>query len=146
MEYFVGIALALSVGFMATIVGLDRDRSFYPTVMIVVASYYALFAVMGGSTHSLLAECIAAAVFVALSVAGFKRSLWLVVAGLAGHGVFDFIHGMLITNPGVPLWWPAFCGAYDVVAAMYLVALILRSRVAPAAISSATAATAASPD
>jgi hypothetical protein len=32
----------------------------------------------------------------------------------------------VIDNPGVPPWWPAFCGAYDVAAAVYL-AWLLRS-------------------
>jgi hypothetical protein len=27
-----------------------------------------------------------------MAVAGFKKSLWLIVAALAGHGVFDFFH------------------------------------------------------
>jgi hypothetical protein len=54
--------------------------------------------------------------FAALAVAGFKRKLWIVAAALAGHGVFDAVHGTLLTNPGVPVWWPAFCLAYDVTA------------------------------
>jgi hypothetical protein len=55
---------------------------------------------------------------------GFKRSPWLVVAGLAGHGVFDFFHGGLIANPGMPVYWPAFCGTYDVAAAVFLAWLL----------------------
>jgi hypothetical protein len=31
--------------------------------------------------------------FAALAVAGFKRKLWIVAAALAGHGVFDAVHG-----------------------------------------------------
>ena len=46
--------------------------------------------------------------------------MWLVAAGLALHGLFDFVHGHVVDNPGMPAWWPAFCGAYDVVAAIYL--------------------------
>jgi hypothetical protein len=98
-------------------VGLDRDRAFYPTVLIVVASLYVLFAVMGGSTHALVVELIVMTVFLLLAIAGFKVNMWLVVAGLAGHGVLDFFHGHIVSNPGVPDWWPAFCGAYDVAAA-----------------------------
>jgi hypothetical protein len=48
MEYVIGFALALAVVGAATMIGLDRERSFYPTVLIVIASYYVLFAVMGG--------------------------------------------------------------------------------------------------
>src|SRR5690349_15823046 len=120
MDLSIGVALAIAVGIFASFVGLDRDRAFYPTVMTVIASYYALFAVMGGSSSALFAESVAACAFVVLAVVGFKRSLWLVVVALAAHGVFDFVHGHLITDPGVPTWWPGFCLAYDVGAAAYL--------------------------
>ena len=126
MAYLVGAVLAFAVGVLATIVGLDRDRAFYPTVMVVIGSYYALFAVMGGSTHALLIEAAVATVFLAAALVGFKHSLWLVVAALATHSILDVFHGRLIANPGVPVWWPAFCLAYDGVAAGYLAFLLLR--------------------
>ena len=129
MGILVGAVLALSVGLSATYFGLDRDRAFYPTVMAVIASYYALFAVMGGSAHALAIESIVIVVFLGASIAGFRTSLWLVVAALAAHGVFDSIHGYLVENPGVPDWWAPFCLAYDVVAAAYLAWLLSRSRV-----------------
>jgi hypothetical protein len=120
MEFLIGAILALSVGLSATLIGFDRDRVFYPTVMGVIASYYALFAVMAGSIQVLMIELVVIVAFLGLSIAGFKRSLWLVVAALAAHGMFDLAHGHLIENPGVPPWWPHFCLAYDVVAAAYL--------------------------
>jgi ABC-type amino acid transport system permease subunit len=128
MSFLIGASLALLVGLFAAWIGLDRDRAFYPTVMIVIASYYVLFAVMGGSSHSLLTECAVMAAFVVASVAGFKRTPWLVVAALAAHGVLDFVHPHLISNPGVPVWWPGFCAAFDLVAACYLATLLIRSR------------------
>lgn len=127
MAYLVGALLALAVGGLGTLVGLDRDRAFYPTIMVVIASYYALFAVMGGSTHALLIEAAVAILFLAVSLVGFRYSLWLVVAALAAHGILDVFHGQLIANPGVPAWWPAFCLAYDEVAAGYLAFLLLRA-------------------
>lgn len=126
MAYLVGALLALAVSGMATLSRLDRDGAFYPTVMIVVASYYALFAVMGGSGHALGVEIAVITVFLAASLVGFKYSLWLVVAGLAAHGILDAFHDRLITNPGVPVWWPPFCLTYDVVAAGYLAYLLVR--------------------
>jgi hypothetical protein len=96
-------------------------------VLVIIASYYVLFAVMGGSTRALLIESIAMTAFVVMAVAGFKFNIWLVVAALAGHGIFDLVHGQLITNPGVPTWWPQFCLAYDVVVGA-LVAIMIRGR------------------
>ena len=57
----VGVVLALAVGLFARVVGLDRDRAFYPTVLAVIASLYNLFAVMGGSTRALLSELVGTA-------------------------------------------------------------------------------------
>jgi hypothetical protein len=133
VEFVIGTVLALLIGLLATFSGLDRDRAFYPTVMIVIALYYALFAVMGGSIQVLVSESIVIAAFVGASIAGFRRSLWLVVAALAAHGAFDLVHGELIDNSGVPSWWPHFCLAYDVVAAVYLAWLLSSSKVYAAA-------------
>lgn len=116
------------MGVFATVVKLDRDRAFYPTVTIVIASLYSLFAVMGGSPRALALESLVGTGFVALAVVGFRTSLWVVAAALGAHGVFDLVHGALISNPGVPHWWPAFCLTYDVAAAGYLAWLITSRR------------------
>lgn len=116
MAIFVGVTLALLVSLFARLVGLDRDRAFYPTVLVVVASYYDLFAVMGGSVPALGAELVATMLFLGAVVAGFRWNLWIVAGGLIAHGLFDFVHGRLIVNPGVPDWWPAFCLSFDVTA------------------------------
>jgi hypothetical protein len=129
VEYLIGVVLALGIAVGATAIGFDRERSFYPTVLMVIALLYALFAIMAGSTDALLLELLPIALFVFAAVTGFKKRLWWVVAGLIGHGLFDFVHGHFISNPGVPAWWPGFCGTYDVVAGAYLAFLLKRSEV-----------------
>jgi hypothetical protein len=114
MEYVIGLTLAGAVALFATVVGLARERSFFATVLIVVGSYYVLFAAMGGSSRTLLAETVAAGIFLLFAVLGFKGNLWVLAVGLIGHGIFDFVHHFLIDNPGVPRWWPGFCMAFDV--------------------------------
>lgn len=126
MEYFIGLGLAIAAFFFARFVGLDRDRAFYPTVMIVIALLYALFAAISGSGTVLALESIGIVGFVLLAILGFKTSPWFVVAALAAHGVYDFFHGHLFANPGAPAWWPAFCMAYDVTAAAGLAWLLVR--------------------
>ena len=133
MALLVGLLLALAVGLFSTAVGLDRDRAFYPIVMIVIAVLYALFAVMGASTHALVLDSLAGAVFIALAVTGFKWSLWVVAVALAAHGIFDLTHAAVISNPGVPIWWPAFCLGYDVTAGAYLAWLLKSGRIRAAA-------------
>jgi hypothetical protein len=125
MEYLFGVILSLAVAGAATIIGFDRERAFYPTVLIVIASYYVLFALMGGSGRILMVESIVASGFLLAAVIGFKRNLWLVVIALGGHGVFDFVHRWFIENPGAPDWWPGFCLTFDVIVGAYLAMLLM---------------------
>ena len=126
MEYLIGVVLAAVVCAFGMLSGFDRERVFYPTMLIVVATYYILFAVMGKSTPALTIESVVAGIFLMVAVAGFKKNLWLVAGALAGHGVFDFFHHMFIQNPGVPAWWPGFCMSFDVLAGIILAVLLVR--------------------
>ena len=103
MPYIIGIVLSAGVAVFARYVGFDRDRAFYPTVMIVIAAYYVLFAVMSGSVQTVVIESVVMTLFAAAAVAGFKSSAWIVVAALAGHGAFDAVHGHVVENAGMPL-------------------------------------------
>ena len=42
MEYLIGLILSLAVAGSAAVIGFDRERAFYPTVLIVIASYYCI--------------------------------------------------------------------------------------------------------
>ena len=120
MEYIVGVALALFICGAASWLGMDRDRVFYPTVLIVIATYYVLFAVMDGSHKILLSEIAISAVFIGVAVVGFTRNLYLVAGALAGHGVMDVFHHTFVHNTGVPSGWPGFCLAFDLTAAVFV--------------------------
>ena len=48
MTYVIGAVLALAVCGAGTIFRLDRDRAFYPIMMIVIAAFYGFFAVVIG--------------------------------------------------------------------------------------------------
>lgn len=128
MALLIGAVLAVALGLLTTAFGMDRDRALYPTVTIVIGLLYALFAVIGGSTRALILEALVGSVFIAAAIWGFRSSLWIIVVALAAHGVLDLVHGRVIANPGVPMWWPEFCSAYDIVAAAYLAWLIKRGR------------------
>jgi hypothetical protein len=76
-------------------------------------------------------EIAVATGFSFLAIVGFKKNLWLVAAALAGHGVFDFVHHLVIENPGVPHWWPGFCLAFDGIAGAWLALRLLTRSVNP---------------
>jgi len=90
MEYLIGVVLAAVMCAFALLTGFDRDRVFYPTMLMFIAGFYILFAVIGSSIQALTIETLVAGLFLVVAVVGFKKNLWFVVAGIAGHGVFDF--------------------------------------------------------
>ena len=127
MEYLVGFTLALLFCAAAAALGMDRERAFYPAVVMAVASYYLAFAVVDGRSGVMLSEVAIAAVFIVAAVAGFKRSPWFAVVALGGHGVMDAFHDLLVHNTGVPPVWPGFCMSFDVTAGAF-VACVMRVR------------------
>jgi hypothetical protein len=130
MEYPIGLVLSLAVAGLAVVIGLDRERAFYPTVMIVTAAYYVLFALMGASTRALVIEILVASGFSLIAIIGYKINLWLIVSALVGHGVFDMVHRLMFENPGVPHWWPGFCLVFDVILGGLLAMRLMQRRVA----------------
>jgi len=129
MEYLIGVVLGIVIGLLTSALGMDRDRALYPATLIVIAAYYVLFAVMGGSTEAIVAEIGVGMLFVVMAVAGFRWTLWITAAGIVGHGIFDVFHGYVIQNAGVPGFWLGFCSSIDVVLGIYLAVIISRGRV-----------------
>ena len=131
MPALIGAVLGLVVVAFAAAMVFSKDRSFYPTVLIVIAAYYVLFAIMDGRASTIAIEIAIALVFCAVAVVGYKRSPWLVAAGIFAHGVQDAFHMSVVPNHGVPVWWPAFCGTIDVCIGMILAWLMVRQQVSP---------------
>ena len=120
MNLLIGAGLGLAVGALGALVGFDRGRSYYAVILIVIATYYGLFAVMAGAPGALVPEALVLGGFLLAAAIGFRANLWLVVVGLLAHGGMDLVHGRVIDNPGVPVWWPGFCMACDVALAACL--------------------------
>jgi len=125
MEYAIGFVLGLGVAIAAEWIGFDQERSFYPTVLIVIAAYYVLFAAMGASYGVLAFEVLVAAAFLLAAVVSFRFSLWVVAAALVIHGLFDYIHEWFVESPAVPPWWPGLCIAVDVTLGFWLMGRLM---------------------
>jgi Protein of unknown function (DUF3703) len=119
MEILVGVGLGVVTAVFTTLAGFERGRVLYPVMLVVIASYYELFAAMG-EPEAIGAEAALSAAFIALAVIGFQTNLWIVAAALLAHGVSDIFHGQIVANAGVPLWWPGFCGSIDATFAVWL--------------------------
>ena len=124
----IGLLLAVGIAALARFTRFDEDRSFYSTILIIIASYYVLFAVLGGSRQALGWELVIGVVFSAVAIIGAFLLPALVGIGIIAHGLFDLVHDVLITNSGVPTWWPSFCGSIDVLLGLWV---LLSTRSAP---------------
>jgi hypothetical protein len=96
----------------------------YAMGVAVIAAVYIGFSVADGRPKVIAVETTVATVFLVVAGAGVTGTSWLLVAGLAGHGVKDYWQHrtQFVANTR---WWPPFCAAVDVVVATILaVALV----------------------
>ena len=91
--------------------------------LVLIAAIYIGFAVADGRRHVLAVETAVAAVFVVVAAAAVTGSLWLIVAGLAGHGLKDVWQHRTGFVAGTR-WWPPFCASVDFVAAALIAVAI----------------------
>ena len=106
------------------------ERWLYSLGLLTLPSLYALFALQAGEQAVGIMEMIygvpfvvAGLVFAFVSVrqsAVVVGVLWLL------HGLYDLAHSQLITNVGVPAWYPVFCFVVDAVVGSYLLWLSRR--------------------
>jgi hypothetical protein len=88
----------------------------YALGLALIATVYIGFAVADGRRHVLAVETAVASAFVVVAAAAVTGSAWLMVAGLAGHGLKDMWQHRTGFVTGTR-WWPPFCAAVDFVAA-----------------------------
>jgi hypothetical protein len=95
----------------------------YALSLALIAAVYIGFAVADGRRTIIAVETTVAGGFVVLAAAGVTGPAWLVVLGVAGHGLKDLwqhrSHYVANTR-----WWPPFCLVVDWVAAAILVVLL----------------------
>ncbi len=90
----------------------------------LIAAIYIGFAVSDGRPKVIAVESVVAGAFVVTAAMAVTGPTWLLVAGLAGHGLKDTwqhrTHFVANTR-----WWPPFCAAVDFMAALLLLVAIV---------------------
>lgn len=132
MEYIFGIVLASLTASIANLFRFENRQLFYSVVLMVIAACYAVFALYIGHRSELIMETSVGLAFFVLAVMGYYRNMWLIVIGLLAHSIYDLIHQYFLPYDGNPKWWPAFCYAYDLTVAMWLVLYVKRRNQVPA--------------
>jgi hypothetical protein len=100
-----------------------QDATVYALGLTLIAAVYIGFGVADGRPHVFVVETVVAAAFVVVAATAVTGSVWLIVAGLAGHGLKDLWQERtgFVSNTR---WWPPFCATVDFVAAT-LIALAI---------------------
>jgi hypothetical protein len=100
------------------------DAAVYALGLTLIAAVYIGFSVADGRSRVIVVETGVATVFVVIAAAAVTGSAWLIVAGLAGHGLKDLWqqHSRFVANTR---WWPPFCATVDFVAATAIAVAIV---------------------
>ena len=101
-----------------------EPKTVYALGLPLIAAVYIGFSVADGRGHVIAAETIVAGSFVVVAAVSVTGSAWLLVLGLAGHGLKDLWQHrtQFVRNTR---WWPPFCATVDWVAAGILTTAIL---------------------
>jgi hypothetical protein len=92
----------------------------YALGLAAVAASDIGFAVADGRPRVLAVECCVTLAFIVVAAVAITGSPWLLVGGLAAHGVKDlWQHRTHFV--GTTRWWPPFCLVVDWVAALVIV-------------------------
>ena len=96
----------------------------YAFGLVLIAAIYIGFAVADGRPNVIVAESAVASVFVVIAALAVTGSVWLIVAGLFGHGLKDlWQHRRQFVS--TTRWWPPVCVVVDWVAAAFIAIAIV---------------------
>ena len=96
----------------------------YALGLVLIAAVYIGFAVADGRPKVIAVETGVASMFVVLAAVAVTGSVWLIVIGLAGHGLKDLWQHRSQFVAGTR-WWPPFCLVVDWVAATIIATAIV---------------------
>jgi hypothetical protein len=128
IEALLGVAVGVLTIVSARII--RGQRWLYSLGLLILPSLYAFFALQAGEQAVAVKEMIYGIPFVAaglvFAIVSVRQSAVVVGAFWILHGLYDLTHSRLITNTGVPGWYPVWCFSVDVVIGAYLLWLSRR--------------------
>ena len=115
-----GLLLAAVTAAFFALLPNDWARGAAANLLTLIAAIYVGFALASHGRLSLVRQVAGCAAFVALALIGLWVSWWFIVAGLALHGLWDYLHHGEHGHGVVPRWYVPFCAWYDWAVAAFL--------------------------
>ncbi len=102
----------------------------YSLGLTLIAAVYVGFGVADGRRTVIAVEAGVASVFVVIAGIAVTGPAWLIIGGLAGHGLKDLWQHRtgFVANTR---WWPSFCAIVDLVAATAIALMTMTHRGLP---------------
>ena len=123
LEALIGVASGVLTIVVARLI--RGQRWFYAIGLLTLPSLYAFFALQAGEQAVGVKEMIYGIPFVVAGLVfafvSIRQSAVVVGAFWILHGLYDLMHSRLITNAGVPGWYPVWCFSVDAVIGAYLI-------------------------
>lgn len=116
----VGVVLGLLTSLSMGWVGMMTERRAAAAVLVAIAAFYPVFALVEGDVTSIVVHLAIFAVFLTCAALGNARGLLLIGLAIVAHGVFDAVT-LWTGHPG-PEWWPFFCAGFDLSIGLAVVA------------------------
>jgi hypothetical protein len=86
---------------------------FHTVSLTMIGAIYMGFAFADGRPSIVILELSVATVFIVLSLLGLWVAPLFIGIGLILHGLWDLAHHPRGIKTKIPLWYPAFCAAFD---------------------------------
>ena len=106
------------------------ERWVYSVGLLTLPALYAFFALRAGEPAVAVTEMIYGIPYVVgglvFAFVGVRQSAVVVGVLWLLHGLYDLVHSQLVTNTGVPGWYPIWCCVVDAVIGSYLLWLSRR--------------------
>ena len=107
-----GGALTAVIGWSSLI---PNPLAFHSVVLAVIGAIYLGFALNDGRLAIMVLEGLVGTAFLVLAFLGLWWAPAVVGIGLVLHGIWDILHRPRLITTKLPVWYPAFCAAWDFV-------------------------------
>ena len=111
----VGIASGGLTALIAWAPFIPDPLAFHSVALAVIGAIYVGFAFADGRISIVILELSVGTAFVVLALLGLWWAPVCIAVGLIGHGLWDLAHRPRGVTTRLPVWYPAFCAAYDFV-------------------------------
>lgn len=107
---------------------IHKEHGTYAVLLLMIAAIYPIMALHSGAPELSRLHIGLAGAFGLCALLGARFSMWIIVLGLAAHGLLDFaLHQDAIESPA-QAWYLSICVGFDLAVAAGLAGFLLQGQ------------------